>query len=215
MRRGPSAREPLGPSERLVFFTDAVVAIALTLLVLPLVDLVPEGRERGLDLGALLRENASRFGSFLLSFVVIFQFWWAHHQLFRHISRLRRAVVSLTLLWTLSIVFLPVPTAIITAYDTSAATVALYVGTLLLTSGSLTLLTLTAYRHPDVSEGRSPVTRDRLLGSTATTATLVVALVVGTVFAHTVGFFALLLMFLAGPVEALVRRRWRGATPRR
>lgn len=214
MTRGSGTREPLDPSERLVFFTDAVVAIALTLLVLPLVDLVPESRERGLDLGGLLRENASRFGSFLLSFVVIFQFWWAHHRLFRHVSRLLRPVVSLTLLWTLSIVFLPVPTAIITAYEPSAGTVGLYVGTLLLTSGSLTLLTLTAYRHPEVSEGRSPVTRERLLGSTATTATLVVALVVGTVFADTVGFFALLLMLLSAPVEALVRRRWRAGDRR-
>lgn len=214
MTRGSGTREPLDPSERLVFFTDAVVAIALTLLVLPLVDLVPESRERGLDLGGLLRENASRFGSFLLSFVVIFRFWWAHHRLFRHVSRLLRPIVSLTLLWTLSIVFLPVPTAIITAYEPSAGTVGLYVGTLLLTSGSLTLLTLTAYRHPEVSEGRSPVTRERLLGSTATTATLVVALVVGTVFADTVGFFALLLMLLSAPVEALVRRRWRAGARR-
>lgn len=199
-------RRPLDSSERLVVFVDAVVAIALTLLVLPLVELVPEGRDP-LPLGELLRENRDRIGSFLLSFVVIFQFWWAHHQLFRHISRLRRAIVTWTLLWTLSIVVLPVPTAIITAYDTSAGPVGLYIGTLLLTSGSLTLLTLTAYRHPEVSEGREPVTSDELLGSLTATATLLVALVVGTLFAHSVGYYALLLMFVSNPVEGLARRR--------
>jgi uncharacterized membrane protein len=208
---GQHERRALDSSERLVVFVDAVVAIALTLLVLPLVELVPEGVRGTPPLGELLRENRDRLGSFLLSFLVIFQFWWAHHQLFRHVSRVRRSVVTLTLLWTLSIVFLPVPTAIITAYTPGPGPIALYIGTLLVTSGSLTLLTLTAYRHPELSEGRVPVDRDELLGSTTATLTLVLALVVGTVFAHSIGYFALLLMFLSNPVERLVKRRWRQA----
>ena len=208
---GHRERRTPDSSERLVVFVDAVVAIALTLLVLPLVELVPEGGSDPLPLGALLRENRDRIGSFLLSFLVIFQFWWAHHQLFRHISRLRRALVTWTLLWTLSIVLLPVPTAIITAYAPAPGPVALYIGTLLVTSGSLTLLTLTAYRHPEVSEGRAPVDREELLGSASATLTIVLALLVGTVFAHSIGYFALMLMFLRTPVEALVKRRWRQA----
>ena len=37
----------------------------------------------------------------------------------------------------------------------------------------------------------------------------VVATVVGSVFADQIGFFAFLLMFLVGPVEGIVKARWR------
>ena len=200
--------EPSDHAERLVVFTDAVVAIALTLLVLPLVDLVPEARRSGLALGDLLRENLAEVGSFLLSFVVIFRFWWAHHQLFRHVSRLDRSVVGWNLLWMVSIVFMPVPTAIITAYDPSPGTVLLYVGTLLVSSGSLTALAVTVHRKAALSVGRSPETRDEVLGSATSAAALVLALVVGATFWERVNYFALLLLLLSGLVERLVRRRW-------
>ncbi|SER28958.1 TMEM175 family protein [Microlunatus flavus] len=207
--------EPSDHAERLVFFTDAVVAIALTLLVLPLVDLVPEARRSGLGLGALLRENLGELGSFLLSFVVIFRFWWAHHQLFRHVSRLNRAVVGWNLLWMVSIVFMPVPTAIITAYSPSAGTVLLYVGTLVVSSGALTLLTLTVHRHPELSVGRSRETREDVLGGVTSLAALLLALVLGATFSEHVNYLALLLLLLTGTVERLVRRRWSRAAAAR
>ena len=199
---------PTDSAERLVFFTDAVVAIALTLLILPLVDLVPEARRSGLDLRDLLRENLPELGSFLLSFVVIFRFWWAHHQLFRHVSGLSGALVAWNLLWLLSIVLLPWPTAIITAYETSPGSVALYIGTLVLSSGSLTALAISIHRDAALSAGRTRESRDEVLGVATSFAALIVALVLGTAFPNTVNFRALLLLFLSGPVEALVRRRW-------
>lgn len=202
------ATRPTDSAERLVFFTDAVVAIALTLLVLPLVELVPEAERSGLDLPELLQENLSEIGAFLLSFVVIFRFWWAHHQLFRHVSRLSRPVVLGNLVWLLSIVFLPWPTAIITAYDPSPGTVLLYVGTLVVSSGSLTLLGIAVRRDLAVSVGRDGETRDEVLGNATTLAMLVVALVVGSVFPEAVNYKALLLLLLSGPVERVVKRFW-------
>ena len=204
------ARAPEQPpsAERLVFFTDAVVAIALTLLVLPLVDLVPEARRGGLRLGQLLGDNLSAIGAFLLSFAVISRFWWAHHELFRHVSGLSRPLVRWNLLWTFSIVFLPVPTAIITSYAPSPGTVAIYIGTLVVTSGALTMLTLTVHRHAELGSSRPAETREEVLGSVAAFTALLLALVVGTVFARTVGFYPLLLLLLTDPVERLVRRHW-------
>ncbi len=199
---------PTDSAERLVFFTDAVVAIALTLLILPLVDLVPEASRSGLDLGHLLRDNLSELGSFLLSFVVIFRFWWAHHQLFRHVSGLNPSLVRWNLVWLLSIVFLPWPTAIITAYRTSSLTVLLYVGTLVVSSGSLTALAVAIHRNPGLSDGRSEETREEVLGIGSSFGALIVALVLGTAFADTLSYWPLLLLFATPPVEHLVKRRW-------
>ena len=205
MAPGP---EPTDSAERLVFFTDAVVAIALTLLILPLVDLVPEASRSGVHLPDLLRENLAELGSFLLSFVVIFRLWWAHHQLFRHVSGLNPTLVRWTVVWLLSIVFLPWPTAVITAYDTSSLTVLLYTGTLVVSTGSLAAMALVVHRNPALSAGRSRETREDVLASASSFVALVVALVLGTVFVDSVNYRALLLLFVTGPVERLVERRW-------
>jgi uncharacterized membrane protein len=195
-------------SERLVYFTDAVAAIAITLLILPPVESVTEApAAEGLE--ALIREHAAEFGAFVFSFALIFRLWWAHHRIFRHISTISTRLVLLSAVWTFAIVFLPVATAIITAYPPSAGTVALYGGTLILASGTMTALALTVYRHPEeFSEGRPPATRQEVLGNATAFAAQVLAVIVGSIFAETVNFWAFLLMFLTGPVEQVIKRRW-------
>jgi uncharacterized membrane protein len=201
----PVREEPT--PERLVLFTDAVVAIALTLLVLPLVETVAT-EASGRTLVELLDEHLDQVGAFALSFAVIFHFWWDHHRVFGHVSTLPLPLVLWSVLWIFSIVLLPIPTAIITEYSPSPAGVAMYGGALLLASGSMTMLALLIYRRPDVSDNRPPLTRDELLAAVAAFATQLVATTVGAIFADTINYWAFLLMFLTGPLERLVKARW-------
>ncbi|MGK5679746.1 TMEM175 family protein [Actinoplanes sp. URMC 104] len=196
-------------SERLVLFTDAVAALALTLLILPLLDVITDLSEGHPGLGDLVREHRGDFAAFLLSFAVIFRLWWAHHRIFQHLSLIRPRLVALSALWTLAIAFLPIPTAIITAYEPSAGSVALYGGALVLASGSLTLLSLYARRHPALSAGRTPVPAAVVVGNFAAFLAQVAATVIGAVFAGTVNFLAFLLMFLTTPLERAIRSRWK------
>jgi hypothetical protein len=81
--------------------------------------------------------------------------------------------------------------------------------TLAVASGTMTMMAWYAYRHPEVSAGRTPATRDGMLGNLAVFVTRLLATVIGGVFADTVNFWAFLLLFLTGPVERLVKAGWR------
>ena len=68
--------------ERLVFFSDAVMAIAITLLVVTLA--IPEATE---DVGDALLDRWPQMLSYVLSFLVIGIFWMAHHRIFKYVRR--------------------------------------------------------------------------------------------------------------------------------
>jgi uncharacterized membrane protein len=75
--------------DRLVYFSDAVFAIAMTVLVLSLhLPSVP-----GQKLGHVLRHLVPSIWSYFLSFAVIGMFWIAHHRMFHYI----RGIDALTL----------------------------------------------------------------------------------------------------------------------
>jgi TMEM175 potassium channel family protein len=96
--------------DRVLFFSDAVIAIAITLLV---VDLrVPDIVRNA---GAALAADRSKILSFGISFVVIGLFWLGHHHLFRYITALDRRLILLNLLFLGTIAFLPYPTALLSA----------------------------------------------------------------------------------------------------
>ncbi|HEY3036023.1 MAG TPA: TMEM175 family protein [Streptosporangiaceae bacterium] len=106
--------------DRVLFFSDAVFAIAITLLV---VDLrVPD---EVLNAGDQLHADKYRILGFAISFLVIGLFWMGHHRLFRYITALDRPVIFLNLLFLGTIAFLPYPTALLFASSTKqvAATV--------------------------------------------------------------------------------------------
>jgi uncharacterized membrane protein len=185
--------EPSG-AERLVYFTDAVVAIAITLLVLPLVDAVGEAVDAGRSSVEVISENLSQIFSFLLSFAVIARLWTAHHRLFDGVTTASGRIVALNMLWVLTIVVLPFPTEMVGTYGEDRFTTVLYIGTILASSACLTALSMAI--------------RGRLVaGAGSMTALLALALLVAA-FIPGVRYLALLLLFLAPLVERLWRR-WR------
>jgi uncharacterized membrane protein len=97
--------------DRILFFSDAVFAIAITLLIVDLrVPDVPHVQS-----GQLLRHAIPQIGGFAYSFAAIGLFWLAHHGLFRHIKGLDRRLVLLNLLFLGTIAFVPYPTALLAA----------------------------------------------------------------------------------------------------
>jgi uncharacterized membrane protein len=193
--------------DRLVTFLDAVVAIAITLLVLPLVDVLPD--EGGtVPLGDLLAEEARRFVTFLLSFAVIAQLWLVHHRLVERVGSYDLPFVLVNLAWALTVVVLPFATEVAAVYGENPLAVAVYIGTMTLSSACLTVLSLMVSGRPHLRRTGYDGAEDDPTGALLTTGTLVVALAVG-VAVPAIGYLALLLLFLPGPGRRLLARRSR------
>jgi uncharacterized membrane protein len=97
--------------DRILFFSDAVFAIAVTLLIVDLrVPDVPH-----LQSGRELRHAIPQMGGFAYSFAAVGLFWLAHHGLFRYIKGVDRSLVLLNLLFLGTIAFVPYPTALLSA----------------------------------------------------------------------------------------------------
>ncbi|WP_162931065.1 TMEM175 family protein [Streptomyces sporangiiformans] len=115
-------------NERLVFFSDAVVAIALTLLALELP--VPHGRSDAEVWGAF-REHLPDYVMFLLSFAVIAALWASHKWLFGRIGAFSPRLLWLNFTWLLGIALVPFATKVLledSPYQISAVLYAAVVG---------------------------------------------------------------------------------------
>jgi uncharacterized membrane protein len=110
-------------AERLVFFSDAVVAIAITLLALELP--VPEGSSTATLLGSLGTDSIA-YLTFLISFLVVGTHWQAHHRVFRYLRRVDGTFVHLNFAWLLIIIVTPFLTEIIREGDLNIARFGLY-----------------------------------------------------------------------------------------
>jgi len=188
--------------DRLVNFTDAAAAIAITLLVLPLVDLAAD--ERSMPLGQLVRENSGTFVSFGVTFVVIGRLWLAHHQLFERLRSYDSVVVWLDLLWLACIVVLPFAAQELSnLYGDDPWVYVLYVGTMTVSFVALALIALRAMQRPDL---RSAPTGDSVVGLFALVVLLLVVLVLAVVF-PAVGMWWLLLLIPGERIEGAIARR--------
>ncbi|KRC42814.1 hypothetical protein ASE27_01140 [Oerskovia sp. Root918] len=198
-----TSRTPRG-LDRLVNFTDAAVAIAITLLVLPLVDLVTDGKEH--PLRTLVEDERGTFLAFAISFVVIASFWTGHHRVFEHLEDYSSAMLWANFLWLASIVFIPFTTQLLADQGTDTAPVnALYIGTMIVTTGSLALIEVLAVRDPSLQRAEVRGQLDAR-GALVAIALLLVALVLSVV-TPVVGLYWLFLLFLSGPLTRLFRSR--------
>jgi uncharacterized membrane protein len=125
---------------RLEAFSDGVIAILITIMVLELK--VPHGA----DLAAL-RPLIPVFLSYVLSFVFLGIYWNNHHHLIQSIRNVNGQILwaNLHLLFWLSLV--PFVTAWMGENNFVAVPVACYGGVLLLSAIAYTILTTTLIRH--------------------------------------------------------------------
>ena len=103
--------ESKGLSERLVFFSDAVVAIALTLLAIDLP--VPNTSTQELFYSSI-RNHVGDYVAFAFSFVVVATAWRSHKRMTSLISESDSSAEFLTLVWLFSIVLFPFAAKLIT-----------------------------------------------------------------------------------------------------
>jgi len=95
--------------DRIAFFSDAVIAIAITLMVLE-IKIPPLGRN------ATLKEIFSKYGAdlylhllaLLISYITIGNLWMRHHELYEHIINYNKRLIKVNLYFLLTIMVLPI-----------------------------------------------------------------------------------------------------------
>jgi uncharacterized membrane protein len=126
-------------ASRVEAFSDGVLSIAATLLVLEL--RVPDP---GQDLWAALLAQWPAYAAYIVSFATIGIIWVNHHQLFAHVRRVNRTLLFLNLFLLLVVSAIPFPTAIlgrfVGAESDSHVAAAVYGGLMILMSLAFTAL---------------------------------------------------------------------------
>jgi uncharacterized membrane protein len=192
-RRGPriprlsGVREPrLSATDRTEAFSDDVMAIAATLLVLDLS--VPARATLHTSLAAAVTGQWPAYAAYVTSFLVIGIIWVNHHVVFELIGVVDRATLFLNLLLLMSVVAIPFTTALLSEYLTASIGIArtaalVYSAVMLAVSASFAGLYIHVTRNEALlAEGVDPramrgsVMRFSVVGMLLYVATLFVAL---------------------------------------
>jgi uncharacterized membrane protein len=128
--------------DRVAFFSDAVFAIAMTLLVVGIG--IPEVRSS--ELGDALRGKEPEIISFFISFFVIGYYWLGHHQFFGRLQSVNGRLMRLNLVYLATIAFVPFPTALAGRYTDDPVSIVIYAITLSVASGLDALMEYVANR---------------------------------------------------------------------
>lgn len=114
--------------ERILFFSDAVFAIVITLLVLELrVPHIESHDPSDSEISHALFELLPKFLGFIYSFFIVGLMWIEHHRIFRFIGNWDFGLIWRNLLFLLFVAFIPFPTALFSEYFRSHTAFILYV----------------------------------------------------------------------------------------
>jgi uncharacterized membrane protein len=178
--------DAMSETARTETFSDGVLAIAATLLVLDLH--VPVRDTLHGSLATALAEQWPAYAAYATSFLVIGIIWVNHHAVFELVERVDRITLFLNLLLLMSVVAIPFTTALLSEYltaETGNARTAALVYSAVMLAMSCGFAGLYAYlsRNPallaegvDPAAVRASIVRFSVVGVLLYVATLVVAL---------------------------------------
>jgi uncharacterized membrane protein len=115
---------------RVANLSDAIFAIAMTLLVLTLErPEVPAG-----ELGSALVDQLPQLIAFVLSFALVANVWWLHHKYFSLLGEIEPGLIAINLLLLMAVAAIPFPTSLIGNEPTAQAAVLPYIAVLVVLS---------------------------------------------------------------------------------
>jgi len=165
--------------ERVGAFTDGVLAIAITLLVLDI--RLPDGVAGMTDaaLGSALIEIWPKYLGYLISFLVIGNYWMIHTAKFRELKAVNHRFIVLNILFLLVVGSIPFVTSVLSENDGRVATM-LYAATMGIASALLAVMGFYAeskglVEKPQTDDGPVMHILRSLLGAIVFLASIVVA----------------------------------------
>jgi uncharacterized membrane protein len=133
--------------DRLIFFSDAVFAVAITLLALDIRLPVQSGDLGEPELAKALVAIAPQYFAYALSFLTVGQFWLGHHRKFRLIRRYDGVLLRINLLLLMFVAFVPFATRVLSEYRYGTS-VRFYAATMMVV-GALSVATSAWASHRD------------------------------------------------------------------
>ena len=190
--------------DRITAFSDGVVAIALTLLVLPLVDIVPPDVAAGQSTWQALSDNSALLWSFAVTFLVIAVMWMAHSRVFMLIEEYDEFIVWVNVAYLFAIVILPFPSKWLQVEGFDGGVGTFYFLALMVASGSLYLISRHVRRNPQLQteEARADPTLGAGADGLFFAGYFLVGAVVSTLSGELAGWYLLALW----PVSIIWRR---------
>lgn len=191
--------------ERVIAFSDGVMAVAATLLVLDLK--LPEGVTDA-QLGGVLSGSLHNFWVYALSFVVVGLLWMGHHEQFSHIRRVDGLLLWLNLFYLLTIGLIPFLTSLLADHGMALPT-CLYASVLVATSLLSAAMWWHASRDPDLMAKDVPerTRREGLLAPLMIAGVFASSIVVALVWGPTPAQWSWLLLIPAGRLPAILESR--------
>lgn len=193
--------EDMPDIDRLLALTDGVVAIALTLLVLQL--RVPELTSNMDSAGALwhaLNVDAGELTSYLISFLVIAQFWLVHHRILRTMRGHSEGLAWRNFAFLLALTLMPFTSDLMGRYSDNPLSVTFFAINLLALSLSTQWIYLYAINHHLVVDERRSAYEERLGRIRAMLTIGVVSIAVALAWTDTSLARYVWLLFLVVPV---------------
>lgn len=190
--------------DRLTFFTDAVFAIAITLVAVEIG--VPDIADAGdsAELWARIQEDGRTVIAFFIAFGIIAQYWLANHRFVASLKGLTPGFAGLMMLYLAAVAFLPYPAATFGRYTDNGTAVALLAVSAAVVSLLEAVLFYYAYRADLINIPMSaPVVRWALTGSLTPVAVFLVSVPVAVYVDPLAG----LAVWLASPLLGVVQNR--------
>lgn len=118
--------------ERLIFLSDGVFAIAITLLVLEIIPAIQENLTPD-KVSGMLVGLWGKILTYIISFILISVYWITHQNMFHYIKRSNNILIWLNIFYLMSVAFLPVSTIVLGDYGSQSVAVIFYASSLTIT----------------------------------------------------------------------------------